>query len=220
MNEPINVFITNPSNFDWLTFFWGGAVGSFFGASIILGLERILDYFREKRRDIHEMDLISKSLLTETVTNIQLCEKYIESMNRNQNNINVISGLKTVWLKKFCEKFIDYEDEKSLILLVLINGILSQIEYIDKIQYFCMLALNTHTSDNLLANNFIKNTNNNLIKLLKELNIGLEQLKDERIGNKIYSKEEISKYENDHKNDSNFRKYMTGKMKTIKRYFK
>ena len=67
------------TNFDWLTFFWGGALGSFIGACLILGLERILNFFQERSRKIHEMDLISKSLTAEIIINSEQCKKTLNS---------------------------------------------------------------------------------------------------------------------------------------------
>ena len=139
-------------------------------------------------------------------------QKNIELIKTNKDKISVISGFKSVWLKEFYAKFIDYGDKRSLSLLINIHSIISLIEHIDKIQYFIILTTNT-------TSNYISATSDGLIELLEKLNVALEQLTEERIGNKCYSKEEINEYKNKHKNGSRLRKYINGVIYKAKNYF-
>ena len=197
--DVLPVFVVNSSNFDWLTFFLGGATGSFLSALVILGLERIIQNIFEKKSLERKISFLTSALTTELVLNLENCKKFIgvleNSVRENPNSVNLFAKFKTRNLKEFSDQFIDYGNEKSLHLYLCFNNILSLIETIETIQDTSLklaTAPNNHLNEAALTSNNIKFT-----EQLKLLRSEIETVIKNKVRNKLLSTEEISELENE-----------------------
>lgn len=134
MDVAVPVFIVNPNNFDWITFFLGGAAGSFIGALIILGLDRFIDFLLTHNQSLLEKQKISQALLNELSQNIIICDDVIATISRDRTSIRAIGEFKFVWLETYSEKYIDFSNETSLALYTSIRNSKSYMRQISKIE--------------------------------------------------------------------------------------
>lgn len=122
MQYPIPVLVINPSNFDWISFLLGGALGSFVGALIILGMERYWDRRVEENKFIQEKKQVSKALEAEIGANLSICGSIIESLKSAHHSIYIFNNFETGWLEKYSAAYIDFTNEDSLRLYSFLSG--------------------------------------------------------------------------------------------------
>lgn len=175
------------NTFEWLNFLIGGAIGSFFGALIILKIERVSLASEEKRKKEEELEAASQSLRIESVLNYRYCYIQIKRIKEDPKTPQGFIPFKKFWLNIFLSKYIDITNERGLRLLMLINNINSDIE---SINYRCRF-LNSELKL-LVESGLIKKLNEKLISDLESLMKGIFTLETQRILNEYISEKEAA----------------------------
>lgn len=172
--EPLNVFVVNSQQFEWTSFLWGGAAGSFIGAFIILGIEKILSSLLEERRNKKEENKISLAFNIEIDQNIVLCDNIIKTMGADKTSYSwSFARFKILWTEKYSEKYIDYTNSDSLRLCSFL---------------YCVKALNDQITDIQNNHKLLSDNKEKLLNLVKELKVILLSLKI-RKNNKIFAED-------------------------------
>lgn len=175
--------VSNQS-FDWLTFFWGGAVGSFIGALIILGLERILDVIIGKWKSHQEEKQVSYALDKEIQTNIDICNQLITTL-AGSGSIIAFTKPDSMWLQTYCSKYIDFTNSDSLKLYSALYRAKNLMEIISGIQSNQQMF--TATSRALgNFNNIVTEMNKNISQYAQRLKTALEEIQRNKVGNKMF----------------------------------
>lgn len=170
-------------SFDWLTFFWGGALGSFIGALIILSLERILDSISNSWKSHQEEKQISHALDKEIQTNIDTCNELIRTLT-GSGSIIAFTKLESVWLQIYCNKYIDFTNTDSLKLyssLIRSKNLIGIIHGLQNNQQ--MFTATSRALSNF--NNVVTQMNQNISQYAQRLKTALEEIQQKRVGNKM-----------------------------------
>lgn len=176
MHDAVPVFVINSSNFDWLTFLLGGALGSFIGALIILVLERLLNQMWERQRELKEKNKICQALISEVGKNISICEEVIETLTKDVLSVRAIGEFKSVWLETYSEKYTDFLSDESIALYSLIRDSKSYARQISKFEdNIFMLSAAGAALGNYPQE--IRRRNDVIVVLAKELKKTFEKIK-------------------------------------------
>jgi hypothetical protein len=126
-----------PGSYDWLSFFLGGA----FGSLVILGVERLVGFCEQ----LSEKKELGKTLNVEFVDNLQICDFVVNSLSAEgiHHSVFSFSRFKTIWLKKYQEKCINYGDADSLRLYSFLRSCEQLISRFDE-AYDRQIALDLH----------------------------------------------------------------------------
>ncbi|NCU42583.1 MAG: hypothetical protein EOM19_07805 [Candidatus Moranbacteria bacterium] len=205
------VFVISQDNFNWLTFFLGGAVGSFFGALIILSIERFWLFYEEKRKKKIKLKKASHSLTMENTLNYMYCYSIIKKIEEEPDNILGFKfiHLETFWLNTFRYNFLDSYNDDHTQVLFLINNIEVTIEIIKTkhewiADYKNYLFYKYSAEEFDISKRVLINMDESLIPVLRRLMKEILMLESQRILNIHIPKNVADK---------------TGFSKIIKKYF-
>lgn len=168
--------------------FLGSVIGTFIGAFLILGIERVLMWFISKK----EKEQISKALDLEISDNLRLCEEIVKSLEPAHHSIFTFSEFETVWLKKFMNSCINYSDEDSIRLYSFLNGaklLIQQFQTTHDNQQQLHTTSRALTSFSKIANAH----NQKMIAIAKEIKNTLSATLELRRKEKIYF-EDVNDY--------------------------
>jgi hypothetical protein len=187
INLPISIPIKliSSQSFDWLTFFWGGAVGSFVGAFVILTMERILDLIITKIKSHQEKHQITHALNTEIQSNLDLCELIIGAISRNTTATITYTNFEYTWNQTYSNRIIDFSNQDSLRLYSFLYGARNSIDTIHALQ--ANLQMFSASSRALSGYHSItQHMNQNILQFVQRLKSILEEIKSRRHDNKIF----------------------------------
>lgn len=185
MPDPAFISVVNQTSFDWMSFFWGGAVGSFIGALIILSIERIFDYIVAKIKFHSEKRQITNAFNVELENNLRICNYIIDTLSEVPNGINIFSKFDFIWLDKFLTLYIDFTCPDSLRLYSFLYGVKSLMGRFESSQ---QVLLSLSTSSRALSNFpiLVNSNNQSMLKISNELKGILVAIKKIRKDNKIF----------------------------------
>lgn len=164
---------------------WGGALGSFVGALIILGVQIIVDKIRSYFQYKKEEKYITRALETEIGYNMDIVDKMIELISRNSRKEYQFVRFQYIWLVKYCEKFIDYSHDDCLRLYSFLYGAKASMEKIEDNNK--NLSVFAATSKALSSyHNVVESYNKTVLSLATNLKTILEATKKLKKENKIY----------------------------------
>ncbi len=112
MHHTIPVFVTSRSTFDWISLL-GNVVGSFVGAAIVLGIERVLNKREIIAKKQAEFTAVQSALNTELDYNIRICSERVQLLKSDSTRPLLAVDLDTTWLNHFSNNYIDYTNEDS-----------------------------------------------------------------------------------------------------------
>src|SRR5947209_4179270 len=101
--------------FSWLSFFFGGAVGSLIGSLLILGLEKIYESISARRQYNKEREQVTLAFHEETKVNILMCQALIDWVDDNATaHIPYLFAYKFdyTWLELYSNRFLDFSIAK------------------------------------------------------------------------------------------------------------
>ncbi|MGZ6280135.1 MAG: hypothetical protein ACXWPP_15960 [Ktedonobacteraceae bacterium] len=101
--------LNNVTFFEWIGFFFGGAVGSF----IILGLGMLFDSVSSKRKYKEEKAQITYALLEELKINSAASDDMIDKINQIPNGAYTFPRLSYTWLEAYSNRFLDFRVAKD-----------------------------------------------------------------------------------------------------------
>jgi len=120
-------------SFYWLTFFWGGALGAFTVALIVLNIERILNVIISSKKFKKEKIQITKALDTEIDANIDFCNHSIDAIRINPLAI-IYPKFDSIWLQTYAKRYIDFTDEDSLRLFSFLDDAKKYMEIVQEMR--------------------------------------------------------------------------------------
>jgi hypothetical protein len=178
----------NPSAFDWLSFFWGGTAGSL----IILGIERIFDYFWKKIEKEEDESKTTQAFFTEARYNIEICDVIIDRLSNAHHAVYNFAKFNTLWLDRYCDQHIDFGNDESRVLYSYFYGaksLMMQIEDIQSNQHLLSSSGRALGSFKILAHN----NNQAVLNHAKGVKTILELIEKIKTGNKT-TKELVDKF--------------------------
>lgn len=179
----LKVAVSQP--FDWLTFFWGGAFGTFVGAFIILGIERLWNFFTERIKSEKEKKQITHALNAEIQSNIEMCEQVITTISQNPA-VMTFAKFEYLWIKTYSNKYIDFTNADSLRLYSFLFGARKAMDIIHDLQ--ANLQMFSASSRALTSYGTTFTTmNQNILQNVQRLKTILEEIKNRRVENKMFN---------------------------------
>lgn len=105
----LNSMFSNVTFFEWIGFFFGGAVGSL----IILGVQALFTSISAKRKYKDEKAHVTHALLEELKICLAQCDYMLEKINLIPNGAYTFPRFNYTWLDIYINRFLDLRLEKE-----------------------------------------------------------------------------------------------------------